>query len=109
MIGIVVAAHSSLSQLLQFGININTMILCAGNNMHYTMLILDHAAQSYDCFVQIPASRRNVRNSGIHWIARQSTFKDSLSIDIKFNIYARSATLTCFVISFLKRNTGLIT
>ena len=40
MIGIyiVVAAHSSLSQLFQFGINMNTMILCAGNNIHYTML-----------------------------------------------------------------------
>ena len=37
MIGIVVAAHSSLSQLFQFGINMNTMILCAGNNIHYTM------------------------------------------------------------------------
>ena len=30
MIGIVVAAHSSLSQLFQFGISMNTMILCAG-------------------------------------------------------------------------------
>ena len=37
-IGFVVAAHSSLSQLLQFDININTMILCGGNNIHYTML-----------------------------------------------------------------------
>ena len=35
MIGIVVAAHSSLSQLFQFGINMNTMILSAGNNIHY--------------------------------------------------------------------------
>ena len=38
MIGIVVAAHSSLSQLFQFDINMNTMILCAGDNIHYTML-----------------------------------------------------------------------
>ena len=37
MIGFVVVANSSLSQLFQIGIKVDTMILSAGNNIHYTM------------------------------------------------------------------------
>ena len=74
VIGIVVAAYSSLLQLFQFGINMNTMIICASNNIHFSVLyyaipfrakVRIPAAQFYDCFVQIPASRRKMRDSGI--------------------------------------------